>query len=60
MNENFNLQLYHGKKGYKWRFIINGNVKCVGTDWCDSMEAALADATNILENIWKIESVKEL
>ncbi len=51
----YELQLYHGKRGYKWRFLIDGNIKCVGTDWCETMEAAREDASEILENIWKLE-----
>ena len=56
MEKNYNLQLYKGKKGWKWRFIIDGDIKCIGTDWSDTQEEALDDAKNILENIWKLSN----
>lgn len=55
----FNLQLYKGKKGYKWRFIVDGDIKCVGTDWSDTIEEAFADAKEILENIWTLGELKK-
>ena len=55
----FNLQLYKGKNGkFKWRFIIDGNIKCIGTDWSDSMKEAYVDAKNILSNIWNLGEYK--
>ena len=54
MEQDYNLQLYNGKKGYRWRFIVNGDIKCIGTDWCVTAEAAFADAKDILDNVWSI------
>lgn len=55
----FNLQLYKGKDGkYRWRFIINGNIKCVGTDPSETIEEAFNDAKEILENIWTLGEMK--
>jgi len=52
--QEYDLQLYKGKNGYRWRFMINGDIKCVGTDWKKSMKEAFDDAANILDNVWNI------
>lgn len=53
--KDYNLQIYKGKKGYRWRFIVDGNIKCIGTDWSpNSRQEAFNDAKDILGNIWNI------
>jgi hypothetical protein len=52
----YNLQLYKAKDGYRWRFYVNRNIKCIGTDPCKTRDLALDDAKAILENIWILES----
>jgi hypothetical protein len=53
-DKEYDLQLYKGKRGYRWRFIIEGDIKCVGTDWRESMKDAFEDAFEILGNTWNI------
>jgi len=57
--KDYNLQLYKGKDGYRWRFLIDGDIKCIGTDKSDSMKEAFEDAKNILGNVWNIGEYKE-
>lgn len=52
----YNLQIYKAKDGYRWRFYVNDNIKCIGTDPCKTRDLALDDAKVILENIWTLES----
>ena len=58
--QEYDLQLYKGKKGYRWRFLIDGNIKCIGSDWSDTMEEAEEEATMILENIWSFGERKTI
>lgn len=58
-DKDYNLQLYKSKDGYRWRFIIDGDIKCVGTDPKDSMREAFEDANEILGNEWDIGEFPE-
>jgi hypothetical protein len=59
-DKEYNLQLYKSKNGkYKWRFIVDGDIKCIGTDWSDTIEEAFKDAKEILENIWSLGDLEK-
>lgn len=59
-DKNYKLQIYKGKnRKYRWRFLVNDNIKCIGTDWSNSKEEAFADAKEILENIWTLGEMKK-
>lgn len=53
-DQDYELQVYKGKKGYKWRFLINGDIKCTGSDWNETMDLAKKEAEMILETVWKL------
>ena len=54
IEDDYELQVYKGKKGYKWRFLINGDIKCTGSDWNETMDLAKKEAEMILETVWKL------
>jgi len=42
------IEVYKAKDGWRWRLIIDGNVRCVGTDPKSTRQAAIDDAVDIL------------
>ena len=52
--QNYNLQLYKSKNGFRWRFYIDGNIKCVGTDPSNTMKEAFEDAKVIIGTSWDV------
>ena len=49
------LQVYRGKKGWRWRFFVGDDLRCIGTNWCDDYDEAFDDAAEILEGVWTLE-----
>jgi len=52
------IEVYKAKDGWRWRLIIDGNVRCVGTDPKLTKEEAIADAVDVLT--YTIDGVPEV
>jgi hypothetical protein len=53
------LNIFLGKKGWRWRFIIDGDIQCIGTNHFPSQEDALLHAKRTLMMPWFTEEPPE-
>jgi len=50
------LQIYEGKRGWRWRFYVGTDLRCICTNWHKTYDDALQDAKETVFQPWDIEN----